>query len=89
LDDDGGHFMTHHCRVPPNQAQGPQVLAVHVVLMCVFFQGVIMKKYFFAALLLSLSSLSFAGGCWQNGKYVQCVKNMETGPATSEHTSAL
>ena len=48
-----------------------------------------MKKYLIAALLLSLSSLSFAAGCWQNGKYVQCVKNMETGPTTSEHTSAL
>lgn len=48
-----------------------------------------MKKVFVAALLLSLSSLSFAAGCWQNGKYVQCVKNMETGPTTSEHASAL
>jgi hypothetical protein len=57
--------------------------------MCVFFQGVIMKKYFVVTLLLSLSSLSFAAGCWQNGKYVQCVKNMETGPTTSERASAL
>ncbi len=48
-----------------------------------------MKKYFVAAVLVSLSSLSFAAGCWQNGKYVQCVKSIETGPSTSLFTSAL
>jgi hypothetical protein len=46
-----------------------------------------MKKVFAVALLLSLSSLSFAAGCWQNGKYVQCVKNMETGPVSSVHSN--
>lgn len=47
-----------------------------------------MKKYLAAFLLLALSGLSFAGGCWQGGKYVQCPKNMETGPTTSEASSA-
>jgi hypothetical protein len=62
---------------------------VSAVFICVFIQGVIMKNIFVAALLVSLSSLSFAAGCWQNGKYVQCVKNMETGPTTSEQASTL
>jgi hypothetical protein len=48
-----------------------------------------MKKYVIAGLLLAMSSLSFAAGCWQNGKYVQCVKNMDTGPSSSEQASAL
>jgi hypothetical protein len=37
-----------------------------------------MKKLAFAVVVLALSNLSFAAGCWQNGKYVQCVKNIET-----------
>jgi hypothetical protein len=45
-----------------------------------------MKKIFFAIVLVALSNLSFAGGCWQNGKYVQCVKNADT--TASEASSA-
>lgn len=48
-----------------------------------------MKKYLIAGLLLAMSSMSFAAGCWQGGKYVQCVKNMDTGPVSSEISSAL
>ncbi len=42
-----------------------------------------MKKAMFAAVLMALSSITFAGGCWQGGKYVQCVKNMESGTTDS------
>jgi hypothetical protein len=47
-----------------------------------------MKKHFVAFLLLALSGLSFAGGCWQNGKYVQCPKNIDTGSTASETSPA-
>ncbi len=37
-----------------------------------------MKKFALALVLVAVSGMSFAGGCWQNGKYVQCVKNADT-----------
>ena len=37
-----------------------------------------MKKFAAAVLLTLITTASFAGGCWQNGKYVQCPKAMET-----------
>lgn len=37
-----------------------------------------MKKFAVLIALTTLCSMSFAGGCWVNGKYVQCVKNSDT-----------
>ncbi len=37
-----------------------------------------MKKIAFTLILTFATSAVFAGGCWQNGKYRQCVKNAET-----------
>jgi hypothetical protein len=42
-----------------------------------------MKKIALAIVLIGLSNLSFAGGCWVNGKYVQCAKNTSA-PATQD-----
>lgn len=36
-----------------------------------------MKKFAVLIVLAALSNLSFAAGCWVNGKYVQCVKNSD------------
>lgn len=33
------------------------------------------KKLILAAMLSLVSGLAAAGGCWQNGKYVQCPNN--------------
>lgn len=37
-----------------------------------------MKKFAVGFVMVALSGLAFAGGCWQNGKYVQCVKAQDT-----------
>ena len=37
-----------------------------------------MKKFAAAILLTLITTASFAGGCWQGGKYVQCPKAIET-----------
>ncbi|MES2183082.1 MAG: hypothetical protein V4505_00920 [Pseudomonadota bacterium] len=42
-----------------------------------------MKKLALALALCAISTMSFAGGCWVNGKYVQCAKNTSA-PATQD-----
>jgi hypothetical protein len=42
-----------------------------------------MKKIALAIVLAAISTMSFAGGCWVNGKYVQCVKNTDSGSQES------
>jgi hypothetical protein len=37
-----------------------------------------MKKMALVVLLLAFSSLSNAGGCWRNGKYVMCANEAPT-----------
>jgi hypothetical protein len=37
-----------------------------------------MKKMALVVLLLAFSSLSNAGGCWRNGKYVMCANDVPT-----------
>jgi hypothetical protein len=42
------------------------------------FKEFVMKKLALTIVLLATSTFSFAGGCWVNGKYVQCPKNADT-----------
>ena len=37
-----------------------------------------MKKFALMMVLTAATTAAFAGGCWQNGKYVQCPKAQET-----------
>ena len=43
-----------------------------------FAKEITMKKFAAAVLLTLITTASFAGGCWQGGKYVQCPKAVET-----------
>ncbi len=45
-----------------------------------------MKKLALAVVLSAISTMTFAGGCWVNGKYQQCVKHSDS---TSQQSPAL